>query len=413
MMARWFETLQEFDITIQHRPGRQHSNVDGMSRPFCKQCWGKTSKRPWVDQVIEGAELECADEIAELLGINTKENTLYFTVESANDSPTPTVGRVTFLSQFSDAQISELQLQDSDLGPVVQWLKNGETSAFDDLRSYSLATRKIWNLVPMVHRVQDVLVFKPDETATLKLVVPYVLWRQLFDASHSGLLAAHLGSFCMTEELKLNYFWPNLRKDIECWCKQCPTCAKGRGTPPRRHGRLQKVMTGAPLDIVAVDILSGLPTTPEGYKYILVLTDYFTKWSEEYPLMDAEASTCVRVMYDSFFARFGLPCQLHSDMGKNFESNLFKELCQLVGTYKSHTSPFHAQSDGQCERINRSLLQMLRATAQENPQSWPQCLPTLMAAYRMTTHKVTGMTPNFAMFAREVILPPNLIAKPP
>ena len=67
-MARWLETLQEFDITVQHRPGRQHSNVDGMSRPFCKQCWGKNQKRPWVDQAIEGQERERADEVAELLG---------------------------------------------------------------------------------------------------------------------------------------------------------------------------------------------------------------------------------------------------------------------------------------------------------------------------------------------------------
>jgi len=144
---------------------------------------------------------------------------------------------------------------------------------------------------------------------------------------------------------------------------------------------LQKVLTGAPLDIVAIDILSGLLTTKDDSKYILVLTDYFTKWSEAYPLPDAEASTCTRAIYNNFCSRFGLPRQLHSDMGKNFESNLFKELCELVGTYKSHMSPFHPISDGQCERINRTLLQMLRATAEDNPETWPNRLPALMAAY--------------------------------
>ena len=73
-----------------------------------------------------------------------------------------------------------------------------------------------------------------------------------------------------------------------------------QGPPTRRHGKLQKVLTGAPLDIVAVDILSGLPVTPDGNKYILVLTDYFTKWSCAFALPDAEASTCMRAMYDCF-----------------------------------------------------------------------------------------------------------------
>jgi len=285
-----------------------------------------------------------------------------------------------------DNELSVMQTEDPDLGPVAEWLRNQETPTFDDLRSYSLTTRKLWDLVPMVHLLNDVLVFKPNDDASIKLVVPLALRKQLFDACHSGPLAAHLGSFRMTQELKSQYFWIGLRQDVENWCKQCPICAKGRGPPPRRHGRLQKVLTGAPLDIVAIDILSGLPATQDGSKYILVLTDYFTKWSEAYPLLDAEASTCMRAIYNNFCSRFGLPHQLHSDMGKNFESNLFKELCELTGTYKSHMSPFHPISDGQSEHINRTLLQMLRATAQDNPETWPTRLPTLMAAYRMTTH---------------------------
>jgi len=73
-------------------------------------------------------------------------------------------------------------------------------------------------------------------------------------------------------------------------------------------------------------------------------------------------------------------------MGKNFESSLFKELCELVGVQKSHTMSFNPKCNGQTETTNHSLLQMLRATAQEKHESWPQRLPT------MTAHKVTGMT---------------------
>jgi len=103
----------------------------------------------------------------------------------------------------------------------------------------------------------------------------------------------------------------------------------------------------------------------------MVLTDYFTKWACAFTLPDAEASTCMRAMYDGFFAEFGLPRQLHSDLGKNFESKLFCELCLLARIKKSHTTAFHPQSDGQTERMNRTLLQMLKTTADDNPATWP------------------------------------------
>jgi len=121
------------------------------------------------------------------------------------------------------------------------------------------------------------------------------------------------------------------------------------------------------VDLVAIDILSGVPVTPDGYRYILVATDYFSKWLEAYPLRDEEAVTCMRALYNGFFSRMGLPRQLHSDQGRNFESKLVSELCSLTGVYKTRTTPFHPRSDGQTERANRTILQMLRATAVENP----------------------------------------------
>ena len=76
-------------------------------------------------------------------------------------------------------------------------------------------------------------------------------------------------------------------------------------------------------------------------------------------------------------------------------------------------TPFHPRSDGQTERMNRTLLQMLRTTASEHANNWPAYLPSIMSAYRMTVHAVTNMTPNFAMFGREVLMPVSLIAQPP
>jgi len=112
-----------------------------------------------------------------------------------------------------------------------------------------------------------------------------------------------------------------MRRDIYTWTSQCTQFQKSKPAPSRAHGHLQKVITGAPLDIVAVDILSGLPTSSEGSKYILVLTDYFTKWSEAYALPDAEAHTCMSDMYNGFFSRFGMPHQCTQIKVKTLSQN--------------------------------------------------------------------------------------------
>ena len=141
--------------------------------------------------------------------------------------------------------------------------------------------------------------------------------------------------------------------------------------------------------------------------------DAFTKWVEAYPLLDQEASTCMDAAYAGFFARFGLPLQLHSDQGRNFESTLVKELCALAGVHKTRTTPFHPRSDGLTERVNRTILQMLRTTTTDHPQDWPHRLPALLSAYRATVHATTQTSPNLAMLGREVLLPCTLIAQPP
>ena len=113
-----------------------------------------------------------------------------------------------------------------------------------------------------------------------------------------------------------------------------------------------------------------MPTASDGSKYLLVAVDAFTKWVEAYPLPDQEAHTRMTALFNGFFARFGLPRQLHSDQRRNFESSLVKEQCEIAGVNKTRTPPFHPRSNGLTERANRTILQMLRATTSQNPQEW-------------------------------------------
>jgi len=116
ILARWIETLAEFDYEIEYRPGRLHCNADGVSRPASKQCYGKLPKVPWVD------ELERADELTEPLGIRGLQ----------------------WAPEISDEDMVTLQAEDEELAPVIQWLQEDTSPTLEELRTYSNAIRSLW-----------------------------------------------------------------------------------------------------------------------------------------------------------------------------------------------------------------------------------------------------------------------------
>ena len=124
---------------------------------------------------------------------------------------------------------------------------------------------------------------------------------------------------------------------------------------------------GYPLQLVAVDIMGPLPETSNGNKYILVAEDYFTRWLEAWPIPNQETKTVAEKLLNEMFFRFSLPDQILSDQGRQFESALITELCNVLQIQKSRTTPYNPQADGLVERSNRTLLSMLSIMVDEHP----------------------------------------------
>ena len=93
------------------------------------------------------------------------------------------------------------------------------------------------------------------------------------------------------------------------------------------------------MKLVAMDIVGPFPESTTGSQYIFMVSDYFTKWVEAYAIPNQEALTIAKVLVNEFFCRFGPIWQLHSDQGRQFESNLIEEICTQLQIKKSHTSP--------------------------------------------------------------------------
>ena len=129
------------------------------------------------------------------------------------------------------------------------------------------------------------------------------------------------------------------------------------------------------MERIAIDILGPLPETPRKNKFILVVTDYFTKWTDSYPIPNQEATTVAEKLASEFICRFGVPPQLHSNQGTTFVSKVFAEVCRLLDIEKTRT-PLHPQSDGQVERFNRTLIEMLCEKIQQDQTDWDLQLPT-------------------------------------
>ena len=130
---------------------------------------------------------------------------------------------------------------------------------------------------------------------------------------------------------------------------------------------------------------------------------------ECFPLPHQSAEEVARCVVDGFISRFGCPLEIHTDQCKNFDGNLFASVCELLHIVKKRTTPYRPCSNGQVERYNRTLLQLIRCFLQGNHHTWDEHLPQLAGAIRSTINQNTGFTPNLMMLGHEVILPVNLM----
>ena len=171
---------------------------------------------------------------------------------------------------------------------------------------------------------------------------------------------------------------------------------------------MKTYVSGTPNERVQIDILGPLVESYQSNKYIIVLTDCFTKWASAYAVPRATATEVADAILD-WTSQFGVMKILHSDQGRQMESAIVKEVCQRFGIHKTRTTSYYPASDGQVERMNRTLIDMLSKYVGENHRSWDEHLPLVLLAYRSSLHESTSLSPAMMTYGRELDLPADLI----
>ncbi|PAA61768.1 hypothetical protein BOX15_Mlig029272g4 [Macrostomum lignano] len=325
-LARWLDTIQQFNFTLCHRPGLENVVPDMLSRTATTQ-----------------------------------------------------------LDSSRDQDFLEEQQRDALLQSVFKALTEGREHLSNSNQ-------------------QKVEVFLGDDGIEIgphgalvrqgKPVVPSHLRAEFLADAHDAAASGHLGADRTLHKLRERCWWPNMQQDVQNWVASCAACLRRKNNSRPQRAPLQSTAQPArPWETVQIDIKGPLPRTPRNNSYILSICDCFSKWMETCALPSIEAERVADVLVHQVALRHGVPDTIHSDQGRQFESQLFQSLCEQLGMRKTRTSPFHPSGNGLVERGNRTLGNMLATVVAESQDDWDVQLPFVTWAFNSSAHCTTGLSP--------------------
>ena len=442
--ARWMVKLAAYDFDIKHRPGKQHTNADGMSRPpflWCAQCdtrhrgAHKTKRRKAVEETVldthktrrlrrrksktsQPVKGEKDVDQGDRLPQSSQEETGVRSsraerarVLTRSQAPSSRSDDVPWMGQdviFGKDALREEQLKDPAAVDAICWLKSGEKPDKQEVLRTGLDAKFLWANFACLETQSGLLCKRVgplmDGSTHVTVYVPPSLRRKAMESCHDARTAGHFYFWKTLNRVKRRFCWPGMRRDIQIYCRACSVCATKKTAGRRPKAEMRRYDVGLPMEEVAIDLMGPFTESSSGNKHVLVVVDSFSKWMEAYPVPNIEAKTVAEKLVLEFFSRFGVPRQIKSDRGRQFECELFREMCSLLEVEHKMSTPFHPQGNSRVERMVKVVGNLISVFCRDYDE-WDRNLPLLTLAYRSTVHEVTGFTPNYVMTGREVNLP--------
>ncbi|KAM7298103.1 Transposon Ty3-I Gag-Pol polyprotein [Ixodes scapularis] len=349
-LARWSLRLQEFDMTVVYKSGRKHNDADCLSRapveagPAC----------------IEDDDDEC------------------------------------FLGTLDVSEMAALQRDDPELRALIEHLE-GQAS------SVSRAFLRILHTFSMRQGVLYKDNFVNNNNTAWVLVFPASLRDEIFQGCHDDPTAGHLGYSRTLARIREKYYWPRLPKTVHLYIRSCHECQRRKKPPTKPSGLLRPISPPyMPFQQIRMDLLGPFPPSTSGIRWIIVATDYLTRYAETKALPAGTAVEVAKFFIESIVLRHGAPEVLITDRGSSFMAQLTQEILRLSGTGHRRTTAYHPQTNGLTERLNKTIADMISMYVDVEHKTWDEVLPYVTFAYNTAVQKTTGFTPFQLVHGRKV-----------
>ena len=199
-----------------------------------------------------------------------------------------------------------------------------------------------------------------------------------------------------------------MKTTIQNYIQSCIQCQKfniDRRKPPGLLNPIEPPK--GPFQLIGIDYSGPFPTTPQGNKYVLAITDYFTKWVIAIPLPNQIAKTKAGALYAHYICIYGVPSKILSDQGPYFNNQLITAFTHILGCHHIKSTPYHSQTNGVIERFNSTFERQLAKLTDQHLNEWDMHLKSIVFAFNTGQHATTKFSPYQLQFGRNPILPPT------